>query len=671
LELSDLLFGGTYYWHVKAYDGDNASGWSDTWSFTVVWTVEMDKPGEGDEVYANPTISWDAITGIGGYILEVDTTYEWVFDDSGVSEDLNSTVVVSSDNLWAVGAGGTVIHNDGTGWSTVDVGTSEDLTDICFIDASNAYIVGEGGTVISYDGTTWTIVDIGTTADLFAVDFSNLDNGVVVGEAGLIYTFLSGTWSEVETGDDNDLLDVQIIGTNTAWACGMDNVVVTNSNGDWVVEEVGNKDHFAIYMADANTGWIGGQSGKIYRWNGIEWFEEGSPSSDDIFSIDFNGTTGYAACEGGTMLQFEGAWKQISSGLEDDLFGVSVNNDGGLVVGADGVVLSQVNSGFNSPYLMTIDVPADTGSWDLYNLLFAQTFYYRMKAFHGQDTSAWSGVKFMTTQSSPILSDPSNGSSTDLLVEFTWKEYEGTTNYVFQVDDDEDFAQPRSFAPNYDSIVVGDLLFGTQYYWRVAAQHSEDISEWSDVWSFTTVDGITQLTPVNDAQEVNRCPLFTWEEVAGTSGYELWVDTDETFSNPNIYNGSDPSYQCQANLEMNTTYYWKVRGISGPLFSNWSDTWSFTTESGIGIDENSLVESAMIFPNPAEGQFYINVKAKESSEFSLKLVSITGAVIMESSVKLISGDNTIPVSVAGIKTGNYSVVLSNDTEIISKRVIIK
>ena len=170
---------------------------------------------------------------------------------------------------------------------------------------------------------------------------------------------------------------------------------------------------------------------------------------------------------------------------------------------------------------------------------------------------------------------------------------------------------------------------------------------------------------------INRCPLFTWEEVAGTSGYELWVDTDETFSNPNIYNGSDPSYQCQANLEMNTTYYWKVRGVSGPLFSNWSDTWSFTTESGIGIDENSLVESAMIFPNPAEGQFYINVKAKESSEFSLKLVSITGAIIMESSVKLISGDNTIPVSVAGIETGNYSVVLSNDTEIISKRVIIK
>ena len=113
IEMTDLIFGNTYYWHVKAYDGDQGSAWSETWNFTVINAVIMDKPNEGSEVFANPLISWEALTGIDGYIMEIDTTYEWVVDESGTTDDLNATFVVAENNIWAVGEGGIVLHNDG------------------------------------------------------------------------------------------------------------------------------------------------------------------------------------------------------------------------------------------------------------------------------------------------------------------------------------------------------------------------------------------------------------------------------------------------------------------------------------------------------------------------------------------------------------------------------
>ena len=115
--MSYLKFGGTYFWRVRAYDGSDPepSNWSLTWSFTVVWTVEMDKPNDAAMVYANPELSWDEMTGISSYQLQVDTVYAWNHQVSGVTSSLNGSYIVSDNDMWAVGAGGVVLHNDGTG----------------------------------------------------------------------------------------------------------------------------------------------------------------------------------------------------------------------------------------------------------------------------------------------------------------------------------------------------------------------------------------------------------------------------------------------------------------------------------------------------------------------------------------------------------------------------
>jgi hypothetical protein len=79
-------------------------------------------------------------------------------------------------------------------------------------------------------------------------------------------------------------------------------------------------------------------------------------------------------------------------------------------------------------------------------------------------------------------------------------------------------------------------------------------------------------------------PVFQWSDVAGADSYELIVSTDVSLENPIILKVGDyalPStaWQCNINLDYNTTYYWKVRAISSDTYSAWSADSAFTTES--------------------------------------------------------------------------------------------
>ena len=670
--MSNLLFGVTYYWHVKAFDDGAPSGWSDTWSFTVAWTVEMDKPSNGATVFANPTISWDPLSGVSSYQLEVDTSYAWNLNESGVTSDINASYIVAENDIWVVGAEGLVLHDDGTGWANIEVGTTEDLNDITFIDASNGYVVGNGGLVLLYDGTTWSVVNVGTTENLLGVSFVDSDNGVVVGDGGTIVVYNSGTWEIATTGDDNDLFDVDMINPSNIWACGVGKIVVNYDGSEWAVNEVGSKDHYAIAMVDENTGWTVGKSGKILRWDGLAWNEESSGTTKHLYGLSFtNGMNGYAVGASGTILMFNGGWNKTTSGVDDDLLGVMISGDYGLIAGENGILIQKTGDGFDSPYLMTYNVPSDLESKDMSSLIFGQVYYYRARAIHDADTSKWSGVKSFTVSPAVELDSPDNSSETDLLVEFNWSTYEGITNYIYEVDTDENFSEPRSFAPDDNVLEVNDFVFGQEYFWRVAAQHVLDISDWSEVWSFSTVNMIILESPENEEEDVISCPLFTWKEVLGASGYELWVDTVESFSNPTVFITEEPHNQCQNNMEKNTVYYWKVRGLSGALFSDWSDTWQFKTEGYIGIDEQFNADAVSIYPNPGNGKFNLQVISSVAYNYTVRVIDITGKLIYEAEIECQSGNNSLPIVFDNVGSGVYNVIISNGEQIVTKQLVIK
>jgi len=151
----------------------------------------------------------------------------------------------------------------------------------------------------------------------------------------------------------------------------------------------------------------------------------------------------------------------------------------------------------------------------------------------------------------------------------------GTKNYINSTDGNSDTQHDLT-----------DILFGTQYYWRVRAINNyPDTSEWSTVNSFTTRDFVT---PANGA--INRSVggfNLDWDAHDGVDRYQVQLDTNSAFLAPlggavNTYvntsgANADTRYATGA-LLANTIYFWRVRAWNAVDTSEWT-TWAFNTGS--------------------------------------------------------------------------------------------
>jgi chitinase len=116
----------------------------------------------------------------------------------------------------------------------------------------------------------------------------------------------------------------------------------------------------------------------------------------------------------------------------------------------------------------------------------------------------------------PVLSSPSNGSKgipTSPIL--TWKASSGTDSYAVQISTDRGFStitlQQRGLTGT--SFAVDGLSENTTYYWRVNATNAYGTSEWSNVWSFTTMATPVMETVISyfTAEATSKGILLSWQ----------------------------------------------------------------------------------------------------------------------------------------------------------------
>jgi len=672
IQMNDLFFGENYFWHVKAYDDEDPSDWSETWSFTVLSSVNITKPDIGDEVYATTSIEWDAISGLSGYQLQIDTIYEWKNQDAITEENISGSFALGMDNLWLVGDAGLILHYDGTVWATMDAGITEDLKAIYFIDDMNGFAVGDGGVVLSYNGTDWTSVDVGTTNNLLSVSFSDADNGWIVGSSSTLIRYESGSWTVEPPSDIDNITDVFSLAPASVWICG-DSKMVSHWDGSaWTTEVVGNKDHNSIWFTDENNGWVVSKGGKINYFNGNEWVDQ-TPSSfnKDLYSICFSGSTGYIVGKDGTMLNYIGGWHLVSSESTELLKTIYVNNGGGVLAGEGGSIVVKSNEGFTSPFLKMMNINFDSADMEVSKLLYGTKFYYRMRAMHSLDTTAWSGGRSMITYAAPDLSKPNNNANeTDLDLTFKWDEYPGSSEYTIQISKTEDFSDPYISSSDSLSTYYVAKYFGQDYYWHVRASHSNDVSDWSETWKLTTINTVNLSIPDDNEIDVAFCPNYEWEEILGATGYEIWIDKNSDFSQPTVGTSNKPSFQCQSSLERNTKYYWKVRAFTSVDSSNWSSVRSFTVEGYAGIEDDFSSDYIDLYPNPTKNHVNLTLNSYVNDTYGISITDITGKMIYENKLACRIGENNFEISLPQLKKGLYLVNIIRQNKTVSKKLFI-
>ncbi len=150
---------------------------------------------------------------------------------------LNWTIGFGSDDIHVVGNDGTTLHFDGTTWTVLDSSTDQDLWGVWGAASNDVWAVGgtaraAGGvpTLIHFDGSAWSSVTVPALTPtsvhaLFKVWGSSATDVYVVGDSGAVVHYDGSTWEEVLVGAEDDLVAV--------WGTGPDDVTMVGgrSNG--------------------------------------------------------------------------------------------------------------------------------------------------------------------------------------------------------------------------------------------------------------------------------------------------------------------------------------------------------------------------------------------------------------------------------------------------------
>jgi formylglycine-generating enzyme required for sulfatase activity len=207
-------------------------------------------------------------------------------------------------------------------------------------------------------------------------------------------------------------------------------------------------------------------------------------------------------------------------------------------------------------------------------------YYWRVRAANTYASSEFSTIwYFVANVQKPYfywLTEPASGST------LRWKKGERAKAYTLVISPDGMFTDTA-----YVKTAINDTVFtvpdnflkpSTQYYWKVCATNEGGASDFPDSWTFSTYfTKPTIISPANGAMDLSVAPKLSWNNTVRSEQYLLEVSTDPAFTT--LFLSNSPSYSSSKVVWLNnhTTYYWRIRGYNSLDTSEYSDTYSLTT----------------------------------------------------------------------------------------------
>ncbi len=277
-----------------------------------------------------------------------------------------------------------------------------------------------------------------------------------------------------------------------------------------------------------------------------------------------------------------------------------------------------------------------------------KTYYWRVRASKGEETTAFSSVWSFTTgkplPKAPILISPKND-STDIsaLPQFSWQKsiyttiYQYETKYSLQIAKDANFEDLIAENNNISELSykqTDTLTAGNSFFWRVCGTNEGERGPWSEIRSFKVIplpETPLLISPANGESVAKVAPFVEWQTSANSYYYHLQAAEDPDFhimhtdkekltNNRNVLVG----------LANGKTYYWRVAGMNDGGSSPWSEVRHFikaTTSVEEIQDEANIIENLTVSPNPFTNFTQIQYNLKTSVNVKIVICNILGEEI--------------------------------------------
>lgn len=266
------------------------------------------------------------------------------------------------------------------------------------------------------------------------------------------------------------------------------------------------------------------------------------------------------------------------------------------------------------------------------NLNSDETFYWRVQAKSDFSISEWSETwTFKTTFGAPELIYPAKDTiNIPINPEFTWGKVENSTYYKLRYSKKQDMDEFVEVQVDKNSALVDNLEYDTKYYWQVKTGSSLGESEYSNIWSFTTLIKPVSLTnPTDKLNNVSINPKFTWEKITNYKKYQFQLSKSEAFTEvikDTILN--DIAELDLKDIDGFTQYFWRVRVNESPKLGYWSPVFSFRSvinKPGLRFPDNHSINhltSIQFLWFSREGAKYYFLQVARDKNFNDLIISI-------------------------------------------------
>ena len=171
-------------------------------------------------------------------------------------------------------------------------------------------------------------------------------------------------------------------------------------------------------------------------------------------------------------------------------------------------------------------------------------------------------------------------------------------------------------------------------------------------------------------------PLFEWEQVKYSTGYEMMISTKKDFSENVSTHKSDRNFM-SLDTPLDSShekYYWKVRGINSTKKGDWSDTQMFnvgiinSNEPTVEITDYELYQN---YPNPFNPTTRIQYALPEFTNVKIEIFNSLGQKLAELvNEQQNAGIHEITFKLEGLSTGVYLYKLTTPFFTESKKMLL-
>lgn len=232
---------------------------------------------------------------------------------------------------------------------------------------------------------------------------------------------------------------------------------------------------------------------------------------------------------------------------------------------------------------------------------------------------------------------------------------------------------------------LNNLFINTTYYWQVASICGLTETAYSAPDTFTTPSSPANylfcIKPFNvSASNITaNDAVVNWDTliVADSFRVRYWPSADPgAYKYAIVAGGSPGSYVSNLIIDKmlpGTQYNYQVKTICSGVSSVYSDFGTFTTDvlRVANVEKEEVVVSELtIAPNPARSDAQIHFTSKTNGMEVLRVIDNTGRMVLNRTLSVNQGANTIQLESSNFETGVYTVMIIGSTGVQKLRFIV-